>query len=107
MWKMGYLDVALVGVEVVVGFLGHGEREDHDKGADVGNEESHPQYFDELGHGVDQEEHVEEELKLVVEHQWHEGEHVVLGVFDQIVLIVDRLHPAVHIDPPPGYLHLL
>jgi hypothetical protein len=37
-----YFDVAFVGVEVVVGFLGHGEGENHDEWSDKCDEEAYP-----------------------------------------------------------------
>ena len=37
---------------------------------------------------IDQEEHIEKELKLVIKNERNEGEHVVLGIFDDIILII-------------------
>ena len=59
-----------------------------------------------MGEGVDEEEHVKEEFELVVEYFGDEGEKIVLGVFDDVVLVVEGVDLAVEADVPFGYLHI-
>lgn len=41
-----------------------------------------------------EEEEIEEKFELVVEYLGDEGEEVVLGVLDEVVLLVDGLNPS-------------
>lgn len=99
-----YLNIALVGIEVVVGLFGHGEGEDHDEGTDVCDKEADSENLDELCKGIDEEEHVKEEFKLVVEHFGDECEDVILGVFDDVVLVVEGINLTVEADVSLGNL---
>ena len=53
-----------------------------------------------MGEGVDEEEHVKEEFELVIKHFGDEGENIVLGIFDDIVLMVEGVDLAVEADVP-------
>lgn len=55
----------------------------------------------------EEEEHVEEEFELMVEYFGDEGEQVVLGVFDEVVLVVGGEHAAAEGDAATRDLHLL
>ena len=101
-----YLNIAFVGIEVIVGLFGHGKGEDHDEWPDVGNKETDSQNLDELGEGVDEEKHVKEEFELVIKHFGDEGENIVLSVFDDIVLMVEGVDLAVEADVPLGNLDI-
>ena len=76
--------VLAVAIEVINSLLDHRHQEYEGKGSDVGEEESDLEERHELGEGDNQEEHVEEELELVVEHLGHEGEDVVLLVVQAV-----------------------
>ena len=100
-----YLNIAFVGIEVIVGLFGHGKGEDHDEWPDVGNKETDSQNLDELGEGVDEEKHVKEEFELVIKHFGDEGENIVLSVFDDIILMVLGLNFSVEFDCSFGSLY--
>jgi len=59
-----------------------------------------------LREGVDQKEHVKKELELAVEYFGDEGEEVVLGVFDDVVLVVEGLYLSAEEDDPLAVLHI-
>ena len=80
--------ISFIGIEVVVGLFAHGEWQYHDEGADVGDEEAHTKYLDELRECIDQKKHIKEEFELIVEHQRDEGKHIVLGIFDDVILVI-------------------
>lgn len=101
-----YFNIPFVGVEVVIGLFAHGEGEDHDEWANVGDEEADLEDFYQLGESSDEKEEVEEELELMVEHLWDEGKKVVFGVFDQIGLVTLRTHISVQGDLSAHFLHL-
>ena len=45
----------------------------------------------------DEEEEIEEELELIEENLGDEGDEVILGVFDDIILIVDGIDVPIEI----------
>ncbi len=84
-----YLNISEVGSVIVVGLLGHGETEHHNKWANIGNKKSNSENFNQLCEGRHEEEHIEEKFELIVEYLWKKGENIVFGIFDQVGLIID------------------
>lgn len=54
----------------------------------------------------DEEEEIEEELELIEENLGDEGDEVILGVFDDIILIVDGIDVPIEIYFAFWRLHL-
>lgn len=76
--------VATVALKVVVPLFKHRHHQYEGKRGDVCEEEADFEEGDELTDGDKQEEHVEEELELVVQHLGDEGQHVVLLVVQAV-----------------------
>ena len=56
--------------------------------------------WNERGETDEQEEQVEEELELIEEHHWDEGEDVVLLVLDSVRRVATRHRPPIHLQAP-------
>jgi hypothetical protein len=54
-----------------------------------------------------EEEEVVEELELIEEHFGNEGEDIVLGIFDDVVLVVLGLHFSLQRDGSLAHLDIL
>ena len=76
--------VTTVSLEIVISFLDHCHHEYEDKWRDISEHETDLQEWYELTQRNDEEEHVEEEFELVVEHLWDEREDVVLLIVQAI-----------------------
>ena len=68
-----YFSVTFESGDVINGFLGDGHHEYEDQRCHISKHEADFEGRDKLGEGDNQEEQVEEELKLVVENDWNQG----------------------------------
>ena len=76
--------VATVALEVVVSLLDHCHHEYEDEWRHISEHETDFQEWYELTQRNDEEEHVEEEFELVVQHLEKEAENVVLLVVQPV-----------------------
>ena len=86
-----------VPLEVIVSLFNHRHHEYKDKWSNVGEHESDFEERDELTERNDQEEHVKEELELIVQHLEQEGEHIVLLVVQPVRAKVCRQCRALNV----------
>jgi hypothetical protein len=100
------LFVPLETLEVIPGFLDEGHCQHEGKRGDIGEEEAHFEGRDQLGEADQQEEHVEEELKLVVQYYRDESQDVVLSVID-LVIHVSLRHIPSPIDVNRSFLKII
>ena len=56
---------------------------------------------------IDEEEHIEEEFELIVEHFGYEGEDVVFSVFDNIIPIILWKDTSIECDGPFDILDII
>jgi hypothetical protein len=98
-----HLFVPLIPLEIVECLLHHVDAEHEHKWGDVGNQEAHSKERYQLGQGDQQEEHVEEELELIEQHDWNEGEDAVFLIVQLVTQIGSWLGPSMQ---PEGSLLL-
>ena len=90
--------VAAEAIEIVPPLLNHRHDQHKCQRSNVGEEEADLEEGYELTNRDDQEEHVEEELELVVEHLEDEAEHVVLLIVQTVGDEVRRRRGALHAE---------
>ena len=76
--------VATVALEIIVSFFYHCDHEYEDKWRHISEHETDLQEWYELTQRNDEEEHVEEEFELVVQHLEQEAKNVVLLVVQPV-----------------------
>ena len=76
--------VTPVAIKVIHAFFDHGHYQYKGERGDVSEEEADFEEWNELTNCDNQEEHVEEELELIVEHLEEEGEYVVLLIIKAV-----------------------
>ena len=92
--------VASVAIEIIPALLDHCHDQYEGERCHVGEHEADLEEGDELTEGDQQEEHVEEELELVVQHLGDESQHVVLLVVYLVCAETLRQSRAFHIQFP-------
>ena len=76
--------VTPVAIKVINAFFDHRHDQYEGKRSDVSEEEANFEEWDELTNCDNQEEHVEEELELIIEHLEEEGESIVLLIIKAV-----------------------